>query len=81
MREQLNFNINSAAFDSDEATDSNMVLLDNRTAYALNVINDLLTRGNVNGARRALSELRLNGRIFNSQKFYDVAAVLAARPE
>ena len=63
--------IDASAFDNDdESLDSNCVLLDNKTAYGLNVVHDLLLRGNIEGAKRALTELRYNGRLFNSTKFF-----------
>lgn len=80
--DEINYNINAAKFDSDAETNETMVRLDNKTAYGLNVIADLMARGNYNGASRALSELRLNGRLYNSQKYYtDVPAILVARKD
>ncbi len=77
---KINYNLNAAKFDSDVANDSNMVLLDNKTAFALNIIADLLARGNTKAAGLALSELRLNGRLYNSQKYYnEVPAILVSR--
>ena len=58
------------AFDNEQKTDENCELLSNKTAYALNVINDLMTRCRYNAAHRALQELRINGRLFDSQKYF-----------
>lgn len=57
-------------FDNEEKTEENYELLSNKTAYALNVINDLMTRCKYNAAYKALQELRVNGRLFDSQKYF-----------
>lgn len=64
MTEQL------PSYDNESQTDDNCVRLDNKTAYALNVIYELLMRNNQKNALKALQELRINGRLFDSQKYF-----------
>ncbi len=57
-------------FDNEENIDDNCVRLDNKTAYGLNVLYQLMMRGNQKQAMRALQEIRLSGRIFDSERFF-----------
>lgn len=63
-------NVNAAKFDKEEQTDENCVQLSNKTAYGLNIIRELMVRGSHEAARKALDELRFNGRLYDSERFF-----------
>lgn len=57
-------------FDFDAPTDDNCERLSNKTAYGLNVIYQLMMRNNNKAALKALQDLRMDGRLFDSEKYF-----------